>query len=303
MHTPCHAKHHASAARSLALIISHTASQLRPCTWSRHAWPTLPRWRCWFVDDCLKYPARPDAARQAGYLELREPLPDLEIHLSSVRGVRLPGQSPPASYLRRTAVAIRTRHSDGVTELHIALYAAPDTSASDQMLRDDTSLAIDGQGIVYVADFNNVRIHKFDRAGHFLTEWPIERRIGPTGVTVDSFGNVYVVNHQKHPHYYRDWRSRTRAASTRQRLQHARNGAPNRLTRGRALVGMVGPQPGGFAPGVAYSGSGLIPAQAEASQVLFLRVRARAAIVSEARGENTYDAQRGDEDNQFHEFR
>jgi tripartite motif-containing protein 71 len=64
-----------------------------------------------------------------------------------------------------------------------------------------TSLAIDGQGNMYVADFNNVRVQKFDRLGHFVAQWPTEQPAGPVGVGVDSAGNVFVLNHRQHMHY------------------------------------------------------------------------------------------------------
>src|SRR5437868_2040145 len=51
-----------------------------------------------------------------------------------------------------------------------------------------TALAVDEQGNVYVADFENARIQKFDALGQFLTQWPTESPAGPTGLAVDSAG-------------------------------------------------------------------------------------------------------------------
>jgi DNA-binding beta-propeller fold protein YncE len=52
-----------------------------------------------------------------------------------------------------------------------------------------------------VADFENTRIQKFDALGQFLTQWPTESPVGPTGLAVDSAGHVYVLNHRHHDHY------------------------------------------------------------------------------------------------------
>jgi streptogramin lyase len=61
-------------------------------------------------------------------------------------------------------------------------------------------IGIDLQGNVYVADFNRVRVNKFDSTGKFLMQWATEQPIGPSGLAVDTQGNVYVVNHRTHEH-------------------------------------------------------------------------------------------------------
>jgi DNA-binding beta-propeller fold protein YncE len=64
-----------------------------------------------------------------------------------------------------------------------------------------TALAVDDDAHVYVADFNNARIQKFDAQGHFLTQWSTEAPAGPTGLALDSAGHLYVLNHRRHIHY------------------------------------------------------------------------------------------------------
>jgi streptogramin lyase len=61
-----------------------------------------------------------------------------------------------------------------------------------------TALAVDELGNVYVADFENTRIQKFDARGQFLTQWRTEAPVGPEGIAVDSAGHVYVTNHGQH---------------------------------------------------------------------------------------------------------
>jgi DNA-binding beta-propeller fold protein YncE len=53
-------------------------------------------------------------------------------------------------------------------------------------------LALDGRGNVYVGDFNNRRVQKFDASGKFQTMWSIQGR--PTGIAVDAEGDVYVAD-------------------------------------------------------------------------------------------------------------
>jgi tripartite motif-containing protein 71 len=61
-------------------------------------------------------------------------------------------------------------------------------------------IGIDSQGNVYAADFNSVRINKFDNKGKFLMQWATEQPVGPGGLAVDAQGNVYIVNHRTHDH-------------------------------------------------------------------------------------------------------
>ena len=64
-------------------------------------------------------------------------------------------------------------------------------------------IALDSAGNVYVADFGNARIQKFDANGKFLTKWgSLGAGEGqfhePRGIAVDSRGNVYVVDSGNH---------------------------------------------------------------------------------------------------------
>jgi YYY domain-containing protein len=60
-------------------------------------------------------------------------------------------------------------------------------------------IAIDGKGNVYVADFRNYRIQKFDSKGLFVNAWGEEGEFpgqfkDPCGVAVDASGRVYVAD-------------------------------------------------------------------------------------------------------------
>ena len=64
-------------------------------------------------------------------------------------------------------------------------------------------LAIDGDGNVYVADWENDRIQVFDPQGRFLRKWGEEgdgdgEFLHPIGLAIDGDGNVYVAEDENH---------------------------------------------------------------------------------------------------------
>ena len=64
-------------------------------------------------------------------------------------------------------------------------------------------VAVDAEGYVYVADYANHRIQKFDARGRFLTSWgSYGREAGqfdlPAGIAVNEQGHVYVSDSENH---------------------------------------------------------------------------------------------------------
>jgi DNA-binding beta-propeller fold protein YncE len=63
-------------------------------------------------------------------------------------------------------------------------------------------IAVDSHGNVYVTDYDNNRVQKFDSNGNFITKWGSEgsndgqfgQHSSLDGIAVDSHGNVYVTD-------------------------------------------------------------------------------------------------------------
>ena len=75
------------------------------------------------------------------------------------------------------------------------------SGSGDGELDLSAGIAVDAQDNVYVADFSNIRIQKFDSSGNYLQQWATERPAGPASVIVDQHGNAYVDNFSTHNHY------------------------------------------------------------------------------------------------------
>jgi len=89
------------------------------------------------------------------------------------------------------------------------VYSPDDYSASakwgsagtgmSQFMRP-SGLAVDSEGDIYVAEYDNDRIQKFDASGRFLTAWGSKgdgdgQFDYPAGIAVDGLGDVYVVDY------------------------------------------------------------------------------------------------------------
>ncbi len=64
-------------------------------------------------------------------------------------------------------------------------------------------VATDADGNVYVADFNNHRLQKFDSNGVFIAKWGSNgtgdgQFNSPMGIAIDTTGNVYVADFYNH---------------------------------------------------------------------------------------------------------
>lgn len=62
---------------------------------------------------------------------------------------------------------------------------------------DARSIAVDGEGRIYVGDYTGGRIQVFDASGKFLTQWMVDRQMPLRGLAADRAGTVYVVQSGK----------------------------------------------------------------------------------------------------------
>ena len=62
-----------------------------------------------------------------------------------------------------------------------------------------TGIAVDGQGNVFVSDYENQRVQKFNAQGEFMLAWRMGEDVGvtgiPEGIAVDAQGRVYVTDY------------------------------------------------------------------------------------------------------------
>src|SRR5215831_6912593 len=61
------------------------------------------------------------------------------------------------------------------------------------MMTDARSIAVDGQGNIYVGEYSGGRIQMFDANGNFITQWIADAKMPLRGLAADRKGTVYVV--------------------------------------------------------------------------------------------------------------
>lgn len=138
--------------------------------------------------------------------------PYYSVSLSDAPLSAIPGDSLTikARYSSHFATVQHTVLQDGQqVDLVIQKQAAPDFTFErqfrDQMAPGQFGLfksgvAVDGAGVVYVADYANARIQAFSHDGTFVRQWGTYgaapgQMVTPAGVTVDHLGFVYVADY------------------------------------------------------------------------------------------------------------
>ena len=61
------------------------------------------------------------------------------------------------------------------------------------MFKDIRSIALDGSGRIYVAEYIGGRVQVFDPQGKFITQWTVDPKMPLRGLAADRKGTVYVV--------------------------------------------------------------------------------------------------------------
>jgi ribosomal protein L7/L12 len=59
--------------------------------------------------------------------------------------------------------------------------------------KDTRSVAVDGQGHIYTAEYIGGRVQVFDSRGKFVTQWMVDTKKPLSGMAADRRGNVYIV--------------------------------------------------------------------------------------------------------------
>jgi hypothetical protein len=83
-------------------------------------------------------------------------------------------------------------HPDGTV---VAL--PPDTA-----LTTTVGITVDSKGDIYVSNFDDATIHKYDSSGRPLLKWTVDHGlVGPAGIAHDEQDNILVALHRIHQHY------------------------------------------------------------------------------------------------------
>jgi DNA-binding beta-propeller fold protein YncE len=61
------------------------------------------------------------------------------------------------------------------------------------LFTDARSIAVDGEGHIYVADYTGGRVQVFDGEGKFITQWMVDAKMPLRGLTANRKGTVFVV--------------------------------------------------------------------------------------------------------------
>jgi DNA-binding beta-propeller fold protein YncE len=65
------------------------------------------------------------------------------------------------------------------------------------MMTDARSIGIDGQGRIYLGEYQGGRVQVFDAQGKFITQWMVDRKMPLRGLAVDRHGTVYIAQRGK----------------------------------------------------------------------------------------------------------
>lgn len=155
----------------------------------------------------------------AGNLRIRRVSPEGDIHpfiqgLESLRGMAIDGSGNVYAALASLHVVAKITPGGEVTRFAgtgLAGYRGDNVEARFTRLSGPSDVAVDAQGIVYIADTENHRIRAVDREGriHTVAGTGIPGFQGdgransqalarPTGVAVDSEGNLYIADTENH---------------------------------------------------------------------------------------------------------
>jgi streptogramin lyase len=74
--------------------------------------------------------------------------------------------------------------------------------SADPALTFTVGITVDSTGDIYVSNFADATIHKYDSSGRPLLTWTVDHGLtGPAGLTHDVHDNILVALHRVHQHY------------------------------------------------------------------------------------------------------
>lgn len=72
------------------------------------------------------------------------------------------------------------------------------------MMTDARHIALDGEGHIYVGEYQGGRVQVFDSQGKFITQWMVDRKMPLRGLAADRNGTVYIAQRGKITRYRGD---------------------------------------------------------------------------------------------------
>jgi sugar lactone lactonase YvrE/DNA-directed RNA polymerase subunit RPC12/RpoP len=101
-----------------------------------------------------------------------------------------PGQTPVAAAPSAPRATPEAPAENGFAT-EVMRFGAEGTGAG--RFQDARSVAVDGAGRIYVAEYSGGRVQVFDSAGTFLTQWMADPRMPLVDMAADRGGTVYIV--------------------------------------------------------------------------------------------------------------
>jgi hypothetical protein len=107
------------------------------------------------------------------------------IAIKAISNIHVPTMPTPSTSSGKSGAATST-FADSVLEFG-------SEGIGPKQFKDARSVAIDGQGHIYVAEYSGGRIQVFDSNGNFITQWMVDAKKYVMNIAADRKGTVYVV--------------------------------------------------------------------------------------------------------------
>lgn len=109
------------------------------------------------------------------------------IAIRAVSNIHVPGMPSSSSSSSRSGSTSTSSFANSVLEFG-------SEGIGPKQFKDARSVAVDGQGRIYVAEYTGGRVQVFDGNGNFQTQWMVDPKKVVLNMTADRKGTVYVVH-------------------------------------------------------------------------------------------------------------